>query len=474
MGKRDSVPIPGSLRGIGRTPSIRFNGLVFREESMRLLTWPAAALAVLLAASHAPAQTGSLEDRVKALEMKSEEKGKAAGGDAVGAYFDDGLRFKTDDNTFEGRIGAYVIAHYTNFCWANESDGYIDGFSMREAGAELYGRLWGAWEVYVRPRIMPGGTDLYYGWVEFNKWDCLKVRAGLFKEPYSRERLEDVKWMDMCEDSIVSITTPGRDLGLMIHGSPLDGIVNYAVGVFNGNGVGGDENSDKDIAARVTLQPGAKMESDIIKHLSIGGSLTWGKADNANETPFEFRAPATGTIWNSAPTGLATTWENNDTVQRVGADLSWNWGPLSLKAEMSCFKNKVEFNDSDHETFRAKSWYAQVGFWILGSTRLDGHRPDIKKPLFGDKGGFGDVQVVGRYASLRMSDTYEEHAGLAGSRSVTEWAIGLNYYPNAHVRVSVMYVSYRYDRERERRLFTARGRILDREDAFIVRAQIDF
>ncbi|KAF0246809.1 MAG: hypothetical protein FD180_339 [Planctomycetota bacterium] len=442
---------------------------------MRLLTWPAAALAVLLAASQAPAQTGSLEDRVKALEMKSEEKAKPAGGDAVGAYFDDGLRLKTDNGSFEGRIGAFAIVHYTSFPRFNEGDGYTENFSIREAAVDLYGRLWGAWEAYVRARVGPGGTDLYYGWVEFNKWDCLKVRAGLFKEPYSRERLEDVRWMDMNEDSILSIMTPGRDLGLMVHGSPFDGIVNYAVGVFNGNGVGGDENSDKDIAARVALRPGAKMESDIIKHLSIGGSLTWGNAENDNQTPFDFESPGTGTVWNGVPTGgAAANWENNNTVQRLGADLSWNWGPLSLKSEMTAWKNKVEFNDVDHETFRAKAWYAQVGFWILGSTRLDNHRPDIKKPLFGEKGGFGDIQLIGRYASLRMSDTYEEHAGLAGSKNVTEWSLGVNYYPNAHVRVSLMYVNYRYDREDSRRLLTANGHRLDREDALIVRAQVDF
>jgi phosphate-selective porin len=473
MGKRDSVPIPESLRGMGRTPSIWKTGLVFREESMRLLTWPAAALAVLLAASQAPAQTGSLEDRVKALEMKQEEKGKSGGGggDAVGAYFDDGLRFKSSNGSFEGRIGAYVITHYTTFVWANESDGYRDGFSIKEAGVELYGRLWGAWEVYIRPRIGPGGTDLYYGWVEFNKWDCFKVRAGLFKEPYSAERLEDVKWMDMCEDSLVSLTTPGRDLGVMIHGSPLDGVINYAVGVFNGNGVAGDDNSDKDIAARVALRPGAKMESDIIKHLTVGGSLTWGQANNTT-TPFEFRAPATGTQFHFSPTP-GTTWENNDRVQRVGADLNWIWGPLSIKSEMSCWKNRVEFADAK-TTFRAKAWMAQVGFWLLGSTKLNNHRPDIKKPIFGDKGGFGDVQLVGRYSSIRLDDTYEEHAGLVGSRTVKEFALGVNYYPNAFVRISLMYVNYHYDHQQSRRFRTANGRVLDEDNCVVLRAQIDF
>jgi phosphate-selective porin OprO and OprP len=445
---------------------------------MRLLTWPAAALAVLLAASQAPAQTGSLEDRVKALEMKEEAKAKptGGGGEAVGAYWDDGFRFKSGNGAFEGRIGAYAIVHYTTYPWARESDGYVDGFSIREAGVELYGRLWSAFEVYIRPRVMPGGTDLYYGWVEFNKWDCFKVRAGLFKEPYSPERLEDVKWMDMCEDSLITMTAPGRDLGLMVHGSPLDGVINYAVGVFNGNGVGGDENSDKDLAARLAIRPGAKMESDVIKHLSIGGSVTWGRADNANQLPFSMEAPGTRTQFFGNVTGTpgGTTWENNGTVQRLGADINWIFGPLSVKTEVSAFKNKVEFNDVDHETFRARTWMFQAGFWLLGSTRLDNHRPDIKKPLFGDKGGFGDVQIVGRYATLRMSDTYEEHAGLGGSRSVKEYSLGVNYYPNPFVRVSVMYATYRYDREDSRQLRTANGRHITNENVVIIRAQIDF
>ncbi len=442
---------------------------------MRLLTWPAAALALVLGASQAPAQTGTtLEDRVKALEAKQQESGKSGGGtgDAVGAYFDDGLRFKSNNGSFEGRVGAYVITHYTTFLWANEADGYNDGFTMKEAGVELYGRLWGAWEVYVRPRVMPGGTDLYYGWVEFNKWDAFKVRAGLFKEPYSPERLEDVKWTDMPEDSLVSLTTPGRDLGLMVHGSPLDGMVEYAVGVFNGNGIKGEENSDKDLAARVAIRPGAKMENDVLKHLTIGGSVTWGRSDRDNQTPFEFRAPATGTVFNGGTT--ASTWEANGMVQRVGADLNWIFGPLSVKSEVSCFKNKVEFNENDHETFRARAWFLQAGFWLLGSTRLDGHRPDIKKPLFGDKGGFGDVQVLGRFSQIRLGDTYEEHGGLGGSRSVQELALGVNYYPNSHVRVSVMYVNYRYDHKDSRQIRSANGRLIDEDNCIILRAQIDF
>ncbi|MCE9583164.1 MAG: OprO/OprP family phosphate-selective porin [Planctomycetes bacterium] len=440
---------------------------------MRLLTWPVAAIALLLAASQAPAQSGNLEDRVKALEAKQTEKEKAGGakgGDMVGAWFDDGLRFKTDNGSFEGRLGAYVIVHYTTHLHLNESDGKIDGYTVKEAGVELDGRLWQAWEVYVRPRIMPGGTDLYYGWVEFNKWECIKVRVGVMKEPYSPETMEDRKWMDMPEDSLLSLTAPGRDLGAMIHGSPLDGIVNYSVGVFNGNGTKGDENSDKDLAARLAFRPGAKSESEVLKHLTIGGSLTWGRANRDGVTAFNFETPATGTNFHP---GSATGSALDGRVNRFGVDVSWVWGALSVKAEYSYFKARVNFAATDSRpAFRAHSWYGQVGFWILGSTRVTNHRPDIKKPLF--NGGVGDVQVIGRVSNLRIDDTYEEHLGFTGSRSVTEFALGVNYYPNAYVRISAMFVQYRYDHKGSRQIFSADGRHFDDENAIIIRAQVDF
>lgn len=431
-----------------------------------------AVMGVLFTSLAASAQSPSLEDRVKALEGKMEIKkegapsGTAAG---VSAYFDDGLRFKTNDNTFEGRIGATAIFHYTNNATFNDGDDRFDGFSVRMTRIELEARLWGAFTGFVRPQFFGGGASLFDGWVQFDKWEELKIKVGLFKVPYSQEQLEDIRWIDLPENSLVSLTAPPRDVGAMVHGNIGKGIFNYWVGLFNGNGPGGtDNNSDKDLAIRLAVRPGATMEGDVIKNLTFAVSYTRGVAGRDSGAPFEMIAPASGTRFHDGP----NTFQSDYDRTRFGCDLVWVFGPLSVKGEFSYLKSKHNFSDS-HTPFRVSAYMGEIGFWLLGSTRTNGKRPQIKKALFND-GGFGDVQIVGRYSSIDMDDTFEEYAGWGGSRNAQEVALGLNYYPNSYVRVSVMYVYYRYDHKDSREFFTSSGQVIDNESVFVFRAQIDF
>jgi phosphate-selective porin len=451
---------------------------------MRLLTGSAAALALLWAAAPAAAQSGpTLEERVRKLEMSAQESGKMPDGERTGsagsrvdAWFDDGLRFKSADGNFEGRLGAHVIVHYTWNPYRNEGDGKIDGFSIRDAAVDAYARIMKSWEVYVRAQILPGGTSLYYGWAEFNKWDEVRLRAGLFKMPYSPETMEDNRWMDMPENSMVSLTAPGRDLGAMAHGAIGGGIFGYAVGVFNGNGTGGDYNSDKDGLVRVVLRPGAKSESDYIKHLYIGGGVTRGEArsrDVSSEGPISMRAPATGTVWHDSNATGGGTVLADENIFRAGADLAYIAGPFEIKSEYSFYKAGLEDGTGDDFNFRAHAWYAQAAFWIGGS-RAPHHRPEVDKPLFGDKGGFGAFQFVGRFSQIRVNDVLEEKAGFGGSRSAKEYAVAVNWYPCAYARISAMYVRYEYDNEDTRLVPLAGGHQTNDEDAVVLRAQVDF
>lgn len=431
-----------------------------------------AVLAVFVTSSIASAQSGSLEDRVKALEGKMDSKKEASSsGSTVGvsAYFDDGLRFKSSDNTFAGHLGAWGIFHYTNNATFNDGDGRFDGFSVKQVAIEAEARLWEAFSAYVRPQFFGGAPNLFLGWVEFNKWEEFKVKVGLMKIPYSQEQIEDVRWMDLPENSLLNLTAPQRDLGAMVHGNIGKGIFGYWAGLFNGNGPGGaDNNSDKDVAVRLAVRPGANMEGDVIKNLTFAISYTRGVAGRNSGAPFEMITPATGTQFHFGP----NTFESDYDRTRFGCDLVWIFGPLSVKGEFSYLKSKHEFATS-HTPFRVSAYMGEVGFWIFGSTRVNGKRPQIKKALFMD-GGTGDLQIVGRYSAIDMDDTFEEKAGWGGSRNAQEVALGLNYWPNGYVRISAMYGYYRYDHKDSRRFFTSSGQVIDNESVFIFRAQIDF
>ena len=431
-----------------------------------------AAVLVLLLAGAASAQTGTLEDRVKALEIKTEDKKAPAAGTGTGvqAYFDDGLQFRTEDKSFMGHIGAFGIFHYTNNATFNDSDNRFDGFTIKMTAIDVEARLWQAFSGFVRATFTAGGSNLFLGWAEFNKWEAFKVRVGLMKVPYSQEFLEDPRWTDMPENSLLGMTVPGRDLGAMVFGSPIEGgIFQYWLGLFNGTASTPENNSDKELSIRLALRPGAKAESDAVKHLTLAVSYTRGVAGRNSGAPTTFQAPASGTIFHFGPTTFVSDYERT----RFGVDLVWIWGPLSVKGEWSYFKSKHKMSDGSHDPMRNIAYMGEIGFWLLGSTRLNNKRPQIKKALFND-GGFGDVQVVGRYSAVNLADTLEEEAGWGGSRNAQEVAFGLNYYPNAFVRVSAMYVYYRYDHKDSRYFFTPDGQRIDNESVFVFRAQIDF
>jgi hypothetical protein len=202
--------------------------------------------------------------------------------------------------------------------------------------------------------------------VEFNRWDGLKIRAGLFKEPISMETMEDTRWWDFLENSVAYMHDPLQDTGLMIHGSFEH--LSYAVGVFNGNGPSArDENSDKDVAARVQITPSTAIAGLLgIErgfHGHIGLSATHGRQRRDNVTPFPFQEPATDTDFH-VPTG-PVDFEVED-LTRARADLALLVNPIEIKAEFSRHASDVDFA-GDHRRFRSTAWYVQAGVWIGGS-----------------------------------------------------------------------------------------------------------
>jgi len=127
------------------------------------------------------------------------------------------------------------------------------------------------------------------------------IQVGQFKIPFSIESPinplnleifdygESVKGLTGYSD-VCGVGSLGRDLGIMATGSlfPIEtqngekfGIVDYSLGVFNGNGANQlDNNNRKDIVGRLEVHPG-------LKDLTLSGSYYYGKYtkdDNVNCT----------------------------------------------------------------------------------------------------------------------------------------------------------------------------------------------
>ena len=136
-------------------------------------------------------------------------------------------------------------------------------------------------------------------YVKYKVCDAFAIQLGQFKTPFSIEspinpvNLEIFDYGESVQklvgySDVCGVGSLGRDLGLMATGDlfPVKGeegikyhVVNYAIGVFNGNGANQlDNNNRKDIVGRLEVHPG-------LKALTLSGSYYYGKYtkdDNVN------------------------------------------------------------------------------------------------------------------------------------------------------------------------------------------------
>lgn len=139
-------------------------------------------------------------------------------------------------------------------------------------------------------------TDAY---LKYTICDAFTIQAGQMKTPISFENQFNpafdcefndysviIKQMTGYENGITGIGALGRDIGVMASGSLFKVenkkgenlyLVDYKIGVFNGNGINNkDNNNRKDIIGRIDFHPW-------MKELTITGSYQNGKYINSDE-----------------------------------------------------------------------------------------------------------------------------------------------------------------------------------------------
>jgi len=91
-------------------------------------------------------------------------------------------------------------------------------------------------------------------------------------------------------------------------------------------------------------------------------------------------------------------------------------------------------------TLRHTAWEVAPG-WVLTGEDATYAGVVPKRPFNLKSGGWGAVQVVGRYARLDIDDdAFPEYANAATSASEARaWAVGLNWYLNRNLRVCLSY-----------------------------------
>ena len=176
------------------------------------------------------------------------------------------------------------------------------------------------------------------------------IQVGQFKTPFTIEspinpvNLEIFDYGEAVQQlggykDVCGVGALGRDLGLMATGSlfPVEGeegykysIVDYSIGVFNGNGANNlDNNNSKDLVGRLDVHPG-------LKEITLSGSYYYGKY---------------------------TKDENIDcTRNRWAAGAQYNDGKFLLRGEYIGGKTGISDVTTANPYYNSNGYYGVVGY----------------------------------------------------------------------------------------------------------------
>jgi phosphate-selective porin OprO/OprP len=403
------------------------------------------------------------QEEYRSLQEKARQEqtaGAKEAGSAILAGIEKGKPYlKSADDNFRIEFGGRLQADYhageggTRTLTGSKLGSQ---FLVRRARFEVDGNLY-RWIGFKLEADFTEGVSLKDAYLDLRFFPELRFRAGQFKVPFSLEELTSSRFIDFVERSLVNELAPARDRGVMIYGDLLGGTINYALGGFNGTGEDtSDNNSDKDLAARLTFIPFRESDSFWLKGLQVAGNVTWGDQDGSTSAQGRMTARTTNRFRFFAP---QTT---HGERLRYGGDIAWLLGPAALKFEYQVQTNEREglgAGGSDLDDVTATGWYASGTYVLTGENKLRSGNVVPKQPFIpvAGKVGPGAWEVGVRYAELDFDSDDPVNffdgnlaripGGGNGENGAQALTFGLNWYLNEQVRFMFNWTHYWFDND---------------------------
>jgi hypothetical protein len=231
--------------------------------------------------------------------------------------------------------------------------------------------------------------------VKYKACDAFAIQLGQFKTPFTIEspinpvNLEIFDYGESVQklvgySDVCGVGALGRDLGIMATGNlfPIKGeegikyhVVNYALGVFNGNGANViDNNNRKDIVGRLEVHPG-------LKDLTLSGSYYSGFYRN---TTVEDQIAASGVA-------VGKTAFDDGVRNRWTAGVQYNDGKLVIRGEYLRGETGCKIGGLDENAnpvildciVYSKGYYAVAGYnFLLGKDKSQKLMPVLRYEHF--------------------------------------------------------------------------------------------
>ena len=405
----------------------------------------------------------AMKERVDALEKKQQE--------GVSFTNSNGLKFKSGDGNFEGAIGGRFYFVYRHvFERADGGGSLADSFVVDTARIQLDGTFYKDYFYRIEAEFAKNGSfALKDGWIGWKGVDDLAIQFGQMKEPFSQEETCSSRFIDFAERSILNRIVPAHDIGMMGKGALLDKVLEWELGIFNGNSRNAsgrnvnDINDEKDITARLRVNPFRTSSNDWIKQLRIGVAYGIGDVDST----------AIGDITTGDLSGLTVldfTGTEDGLRTRLGLELSWIMGSASVRAEYVIHNQEV-ISGTGTDDFDIKGYYVQASYILTGENKPLENRVIPKKNFNLREGTWGAWELAIRFAGLDASDG--ESAGViaaTANQEVTEFTFGVNWWMTPNVRLMLNFERFSFDED----IPQAGNDPISDQSIFYTRFQIDF
>jgi phosphate-selective porin len=311
----------------------------------------------------------------------------------------------TPDITF--KPGLRIQTRYSYNSATRNNTFTVERFRLKGAG-----ELWKVVKYYAEMKIdntgKPGASPtaaVENAWLDYTPLTDVSGRAGLYDVPFSRDALtSDSKllFMDrsLIKDALTSFGLADNGIGAMVHGRPLGGRLEYAVGVFNNDKFDGLGTSSGTQASG-WLMPAGRVAVDLLDPAPPGGY-----ADYRGSYVGQGQRLTIGA--NAEWLGNAVDGPEAFDIYAWGSDLFFNTGPYTVQAEYDWFRQSGNVDISNY------GWFVQGGYL------LEPLNARLKEAAH----WFPALEVAGRYQDLDAPsyNTDREHRE----------SVGMNMYIHDH------------------------------------------
>jgi phosphate-selective porin OprO/OprP len=342
-----------------------------------------------------------------------------------------------------------------------------EAFLMRRARLTMAGTVGRYAEFMLQPVFDEGRANILDAFVDVRQGPQLQFRFGLFKAPFSLERLQPAQDLLFVERSLAQNFAPNRDTGVMLHGETLKGRLSYAAAVVNGapdtaNSYG-DTGRGKDFAGRIFARPFMRRRGSFGEGLGLGLATTYGSRDEAFQSTFRTASREPFFLYRSDV-------KYGGEVIRLAPQLYHYYRQFGLMGEAYLTRETVS-RGGVTAPLDNYGWFLQGSYVVTGeNATFQTVRP--RKPFDPSRGHWGALELAFRYSQFR-ADREAFTRGFVdpavAARSADAWTVGANWYLNPWLKFQL-----NYERTNFGTPLLFRTGMHDHEDVFLTRFQLAY